>query len=436
MTARTVAPPGEAPPRERVRLRIGGVVQGVGFRPFVYRAGACSRGLAGFVANSPAGVTIEAEGSPAAVAGFDATGDRCAARPCPDRGRPRGDARADAAPAAFEIRASALEGERTARVLPDLATCDDCLARDCSTRATGAIATPSPTARSAARATRSSRTCRTTARARRCARFAMCAACRRRVRGPRRPPLPRRAECLPGVRSAAGAVGRGRRGARRARRRAARGGRRRSATARSSRSRASAASTSWSTRGTKPRSRRLRAAQAPRGEAVRGDVRRRSRDAARPTCAVGDGERALLDLARSGRSSSSRRAGSARSPRPSRRGNPWLGAMLAVHAAPPPPARRPRLPAGRDQRQPRGRADRDRRARGARRGSPASPTSSSSTTGRSCAPVDDSVARIVAGRPDAPPPRPRLRPGAGRRRAGDARGILALGGHLKSAARR
>jgi hydrogenase maturation protein HypF len=52
---------------ERQRLRVCGTVQGVGFRPFVYRQ-ANALGLGGFVLNDSAGVLIEAEGLPAQVA--------------------------------------------------------------------------------------------------------------------------------------------------------------------------------------------------------------------------------------------------------------------------------------------------------------------------------------------------------------------------------
>src|SRR5919108_517149 len=47
---------------ERRRFRVTGVVQGVGFRPFVYRL-AARHGLAGHVLNDGTGVLIEAEGS-------------------------------------------------------------------------------------------------------------------------------------------------------------------------------------------------------------------------------------------------------------------------------------------------------------------------------------------------------------------------------------
>jgi hydrogenase maturation protein HypF len=53
----------------RRHIRARGVVQGVGFRPFVYTL-ARSLGLTGYVFNSSSGVTIEVEGEEAAVAAF------------------------------------------------------------------------------------------------------------------------------------------------------------------------------------------------------------------------------------------------------------------------------------------------------------------------------------------------------------------------------
>src|ERR1700679_1751068 len=47
------------PVRQQIRVR--GIVQGVGFRPFVYNL-AQKLGLAGYVLNSSAGVVIEVEG--------------------------------------------------------------------------------------------------------------------------------------------------------------------------------------------------------------------------------------------------------------------------------------------------------------------------------------------------------------------------------------
>ncbi|HEX2029298.1 MAG TPA: acylphosphatase, partial [Nitriliruptorales bacterium] len=52
--------------RERRHIRVTGTVQGVGFRPFVYRT-AVELGLDGHVANDSLGVLIEAEGTRAAL---------------------------------------------------------------------------------------------------------------------------------------------------------------------------------------------------------------------------------------------------------------------------------------------------------------------------------------------------------------------------------
>ncbi len=123
---RAEAPPPAAALRRRVRIDVRGAVQGVGFRPFAWRE-ATARGLDGFVVNTPAGVTIEAEGAPEALAGLVAA---IGAAPPPHAAIldlavesiwPRGDA-------GFAIRASRCEGIASAAVLPDLAVCDACLA--------------------------------------------------------------------------------------------------------------------------------------------------------------------------------------------------------------------------------------------------------------------------------------------------------------------
>src|SRR5437879_12369335 len=53
----------------RRRIQITGVVQGVGFRPFIYRL-AHECGLVGQVLNDSAGVDIEVQGSSASVSTF------------------------------------------------------------------------------------------------------------------------------------------------------------------------------------------------------------------------------------------------------------------------------------------------------------------------------------------------------------------------------
>ncbi|HUB66916.1 MAG TPA: carbamoyltransferase HypF [Candidatus Methylacidiphilales bacterium] len=112
-------------PIERVRITVCGAVQGVGFRPFVYRV-ALELGLKGWVQNSSRGVFIEIEGDGVALRRFliriekekppqaiiqsleffflDAAGFKN-----------------------FEIRPSDESGVKTAFILPDIAPCADCL---------------------------------------------------------------------------------------------------------------------------------------------------------------------------------------------------------------------------------------------------------------------------------------------------------------------
>jgi hydrogenase maturation protein HypF len=110
----------------RSRIRVAGIVQGVGFRPFVH-ALAAEFGLAGFVGNDETGVLIEAEGPPAALAGFVA-----ALRERPPALAVVTDVAVAALPAvgdaAFTIAASTARGPRTTLISPDTATCADCLA--------------------------------------------------------------------------------------------------------------------------------------------------------------------------------------------------------------------------------------------------------------------------------------------------------------------
>src|SRR5258705_2586079 len=55
--------------RRRLRVCVHGVVQGVGFRPFVYTA-AAANGLSGSVRNDSSGAIIEVEGDEQAIAAF------------------------------------------------------------------------------------------------------------------------------------------------------------------------------------------------------------------------------------------------------------------------------------------------------------------------------------------------------------------------------
>ena len=112
--------------RVRRRITLRGAVQGVGFRPFVYRQ-ATALGLVGWVLNSTAGLTVEAEGEACDVA----TLIGALRRSPPPHARVDGLSIRSLAPrgeAAFTVRTSSRRGQRGTQVLPDLATCQDCLA--------------------------------------------------------------------------------------------------------------------------------------------------------------------------------------------------------------------------------------------------------------------------------------------------------------------
>ncbi len=111
--------------RQRNRIRITGIVQGVGFRPTVYTY-ARAFNLTGTVCNNVEGVTVEVEGPPEAVHGFI---DRLRTSPPPL-----------SSIASFEVTAVAPLGDddftilrsddtglsKEAAISPDLATCADC----------------------------------------------------------------------------------------------------------------------------------------------------------------------------------------------------------------------------------------------------------------------------------------------------------------------
>ena len=216
----------------RLRVEIRGAVQGVGFRPFVYRL-ATELGLAGWVLNDVRGVEVEVEGTPALLEAFRTRLEAEA----PPRAVVRSVAASWHEPAgflSFEIRKSAGVGAKSVSVLPDLATCDDCLAElndpadrryrypflnctNCGPRFTIVRALPYDRPNTTMRG------------------FALCADCRRGVRGAARPALPRPADRVSGVRAAPRALEQHRRSARRATTRRCSPPRRRSWTGGSSR---------------------------------------------------------------------------------------------------------------------------------------------------------------------------------------------------------
>lgn len=109
---------------ERVALTLRGAVQGVGFRPFVYRL-ARDLSLSGWVCNSSQGVHIEVEGECAALEAFLA---RLQSERPPHSTVWSQESRVldPAGFVRFEIRESPDAGEVSAVILPDLATCEAC----------------------------------------------------------------------------------------------------------------------------------------------------------------------------------------------------------------------------------------------------------------------------------------------------------------------
>ena len=121
-----ILPPLNTSTNQRLRIHVRGIVQGVGFRPFVFRL-ASELGLKGWVCNSDRGVDIEVEGESSLLTDFLvrlkserpphsllARLDSTWLDPC---GYDR-----------FEIRPSQSDTpSKSAWLLPDLATCADCM---------------------------------------------------------------------------------------------------------------------------------------------------------------------------------------------------------------------------------------------------------------------------------------------------------------------
>ncbi|MDH6432446.1 hydrogenase maturation protein HypF [Streptomyces sp. SAI-144] len=113
--------------RSRRRVTVRGVVQGVGFRPYLYGL-ATELALAGHVTNTPEGVVAEVEGSASAVARFC---DLIAAQ-APPLARVESVHHREVPPVGggtgFTILTSRTGGPARTLVSPDSATCADCLA--------------------------------------------------------------------------------------------------------------------------------------------------------------------------------------------------------------------------------------------------------------------------------------------------------------------
>lgn len=109
-----------------LRIHVSGVVQGVGFRPFIYGL-AARYALTGWVRNTSSGVDIEVCGAPGALDAFTqaitaeapplSRIEAVQVRPVTTNGYTR-----------FEIQHSAAQDGAYQPISPDVATCDDCLA--------------------------------------------------------------------------------------------------------------------------------------------------------------------------------------------------------------------------------------------------------------------------------------------------------------------
>lgn len=107
------------------RVQIRGVVQGVGFRPFVYRLAHAS-GVTGWVQNGENGVEIHAEGNSGDLERFL----QAICTHAPPASRIASVEAQDAPPENFRefvIRESVKRRRPTTRVSPDLPVCEDCL---------------------------------------------------------------------------------------------------------------------------------------------------------------------------------------------------------------------------------------------------------------------------------------------------------------------
>jgi len=112
------------PVKQRLRLTLRGAVQGVGFRPFVYRV-ATEMSLNGWVLNSLSGLVVEVEGTADELRLFERR---------IESERPKASVISARESTwlplqgftTFEIHHSETGSAKSVNVLPDLATCDDC----------------------------------------------------------------------------------------------------------------------------------------------------------------------------------------------------------------------------------------------------------------------------------------------------------------------
>jgi Hydrogenase maturation factor len=133
--------------RERLKVIVRGAVQGVGFRPFVYRL-ASELKLKGWVSNSSQGVFAELEGPRTALDAFSIRLRK--EKPPLAIIQSLESSFLDAIGySGFDIRESETAGDKSALILPDIATCVIASARF-SIQRTAVFAIRLPTAQIAA----------------------------------------------------------------------------------------------------------------------------------------------------------------------------------------------------------------------------------------------------------------------------------------------
>ena len=111
--------------QQSLYLEIEGIVQGVGFRPFIYQL-ATTLGLTGWVKNSSEGVSVKVEGDRIVLESFLSrlTPEKPAQAQINTLHSLWGDA---VGYDKFQIKTS-IAGAKTALILPDIATCPECRA--------------------------------------------------------------------------------------------------------------------------------------------------------------------------------------------------------------------------------------------------------------------------------------------------------------------
>ena len=112
------------PAVQRLRITLRGAVQGVGFRPFVYRL-ATEMSLTGWVLNSSAGLVVEVEGPTDQLNHFEQRLEHERPKASVVTVREAAWITAEGS-TSFEILASDSDSGKTVNVLPDLATCGEC----------------------------------------------------------------------------------------------------------------------------------------------------------------------------------------------------------------------------------------------------------------------------------------------------------------------